>query len=359
MATHRWVWLARTAIKRIPLAGFGERMATAKPPHLLPQGLPHWRPNCLRSRANLSKRSWEPSLNWGIRRSLSAALSSVTDEQHAAALANLYPEAAARVNACWDRGRLEARAASPMSSQALCVSVFEPLAGRPAPHRRAVLNAICASAGLGTPVHGTARVEAEVRRHRSVLGEIGGGTPTALDALVTWDEGVLTVESKFNEPEFGSCGQLKPLRMKLDDPRYNPGFPELREANCSGHHAVGSDRKPTTSPLGAACRLTVKDGGRAPRRYWAVAPRRNRWLDWYLEFEGVGRQQLAVGVRTATDDRERSVTLSRRRGIRNIESGRPTHASSEPQLPVATIPGARARASRRQGRGCPVVSGLQ
>jgi hypothetical protein len=47
----------------------------------------------------------------------------ITPEQHAAGLANLYPEAVAAI-AGWAPGRLEARAAQPHSSQALCVSVF-------------------------------------------------------------------------------------------------------------------------------------------------------------------------------------------------------------------------------------------
>lgn len=199
-------------------------------------------------------------------------MSSVTDAQHAAAVSSLYPDAAARVDARWARGRLEARAASPLSSQALCVSVVETIAARPAKHRRAVLNAICTDGGLGAPVTSDVHVESEVREHRQVLSETGGGTPTALDGLATWDDGVLTIESKFTEPEFGSCGQIKPLRVKPGDPRYDAAYPDRREANCSGQHARGSDRKPTTSPLGAACRLTVPDGRRAPRRYWDVAP---------------------------------------------------------------------------------------
>lgn len=198
--------------------------------------------------------------------------SKVTDDEHARALANLYPDAAERVARTWPRGRLEARAASPRSSQALCVSVLETVAARPERRRRALLNAIAAVAGLGEPVGPAPQVRAEVRGHPEVLGETGAGTPTALDGLVTWSDGVIAIESKFAEPEFGGCGQVKPHKLRADDARYRPDQPNRRAADCNGSHAVGSDQKPTTAPLGAACRLTVKDGRRAPRRYWDAAP---------------------------------------------------------------------------------------
>ena len=197
----------------------------------------------------------------------------MTDSDHAAALANLYGEAALRVNTRWARGRLERRSAQPGSSQALCVSAFETIAGRPEGVRWTVMNSILSAAGVGRPVSGAPTIETEVREHSDVLGETGGGTPTALDGLVAWPGGVLTIESKFGEPEFGGCGQVKPYRARPDDPRLvGSSLPGGRVVNCSGHHASGSDLKPTTASLNASCRLTVRDGRRAPRRYWEVAP---------------------------------------------------------------------------------------
>src|SRR3954453_14405534 len=110
----------------------------------------------------------------------------ISPEKHAAALANLYPHAATRVAARCPLGRLEARAAARHSSQALCVSVFETIAARPAAQRTAIIQELVAAAGLTPGPLDAPTVETEVREHRKLLGEIGGGTPTALDALVTW-----------------------------------------------------------------------------------------------------------------------------------------------------------------------------
>jgi hypothetical protein len=199
-------------------------------------------------------------------------MSKVTDAQHQAALANLYPEAAARVDALWTRGRLESRAGEPHSSQALCVSVLETIAGRAPEVRARLIQAIAAEAGLIAPLGHGVEIAAEVREHREVLGETGAGTPTSLDGLVRWNDGVLTIESKFCEAEFGSCGQVKTAIVKPPDPRAK-GLPAGRAvANCTGWHAVGSDTKPSTARFDAACRLTVADSRRAPRRYWDVAP---------------------------------------------------------------------------------------
>jgi hypothetical protein len=101
--------------------------------------------------------------------------------------------------------------------------------------------------GSGTRVTGgSADIDAEVRDHRKLLGEVGGGTPTALDGLLTTSRGVLTLESKFTEREFCSCGQVKAKKVKRPDPRFDPENPDKRFANCNGMHAVGSDQKWTT-----------------------------------------------------------------------------------------------------------------
>jgi restriction endonuclease-like protein len=188
------------------------------------------------------------------------------------ALANLYPEAAAYVSKHWESGRLEARSRSPRSSQALCVSVLITLRQRPPGRRAAICAAICREAGLALPAQPPPDIDAELREHRALLGEIGGGTPTALDGLLTSTRALLTIESKFTEREFGSCGQVKATKVKPPDPRFDHEHPNARFANCTGIHGVGSDQKPTTRAKNAPCRLTVQDGKRSPRRYWDVAP---------------------------------------------------------------------------------------
>ena len=63
-------------------------------------------------------------------------------------------------------------------------------------------------------------------------------------------------------------GQFSPSFL----PRFSSEHPARGFANCTGMHAAGSDQKWTTKPAGAACRLTVPDGRRQPRRYWEIAP---------------------------------------------------------------------------------------
>src|SRR4051794_35695536 len=121
------------------------------------------------------------------------------------ALANLYPEAAAYVAKHWAPGRLEARSKSIRSSQALCVSVWITLRQRSPDRRAAICEAICNEAGLMLPVRQPPAIDAEVREHHALLGESGGGTPTALDGLLTSGHAVVTIESKFTEREFGPC----------------------------------------------------------------------------------------------------------------------------------------------------------
>lgn len=195
----------------------------------------------------------------------------ITPEQHNAALANLYPEAVDAV-AGWAPGRLEARSAQPHSSQALCVSVFETIGLRPPAKRDAILGDLFTQAGIAIDVLRDAQIETEVREHRGVLNEIGGGTPTALDGLVWWQSGAVTIESKFTEQEFGGCSQPRPSKVPISDPRFDPAEPAKAFSNCTGRHEVGSDLKPSTQPLKAACRLTVRDRNRRPRLYWDLAP---------------------------------------------------------------------------------------
>lgn len=199
-------------------------------------------------------------------------MSAITDAEHRAAVANLYVDAAARIDARWQRGRLEKRAAQLHSSQALCVSVLETIASQPTSVRVGLLQALMTEAGLGAPVQPDAGIAAEVREHGTVLGETSAGTPTSLDGLMQWSAGVVTIESKFCEAGFGACGQIKTLLVKPPDPRSEGAPAGRRVANCTGEHGVGSDSKPSTAERKSACRLTVPDGRRAPRRYWEVAP---------------------------------------------------------------------------------------
>jgi hypothetical protein len=147
------------------------------------------------------------------------------------ALANLYVEAAEYVAKHWVPGRLEPRSKASHSSQALCVSVFMTLAQRPAEQRATFITAVGRLSGLALPEGIRPDIDAEVREHRGLLGEIGGGTPTALDVLVTSPEAVLTIESKFTEREFGSCGQFRPSKVNGRDIRFNPGDP-ARPSAC-------------------------------------------------------------------------------------------------------------------------------
>jgi hypothetical protein len=72
--------------------------------------------------------------------------------------------------------------------------------------------------------------------------------------------------------------QAGPFRAPPADDRVGPASPGRIDRNCSGNHEVGSDLKPSTEALRAACRLTVQDGRRTPRRYWELAP--SIFQDW-------------------------------------------------------------------------------
>jgi hypothetical protein len=161
------------------------------------------------------------------------------------ALVSVFPGAHEHV-ANWDPRRFDARIASPASSQALCVSVWGTLATMQA--RTRILEDILGAAGFHDLSLTQPLVECEVVDQADVLNELGPSTPTSLDALLTWPLGVLTIESKFTEREFGTCSQP-------------------RNGQCSGDHAIGSDLKMRTA---APCRLTVYDGARTPRLYWSL-----------------------------------------------------------------------------------------
>jgi len=162
------------------------------------------------------------------------------------ALRALYPGAHAHVEG-WDPRRFDARIHSPASSQALCVSVWGTIASLR--RRGRILDDVFAAAGFAQPKLSQAQITCEVRDQGALLNELGArSTATCLDALLTWPLGVMAIESKFTEREFGACSQP-------------------RNGWCSGEHAPGSDLKHGTS---APCRLTTYDGERTPRLYWTV-----------------------------------------------------------------------------------------
>lgn len=149
-------------------------------------------------------------------------------------------------------------AGSPRSSQALCVSALGSLRHEAfAASRDQVLAALVGNAFPDWP-HDTLwdwRIEIE-KRAPELLNEQGGGTPSSIDGLLTAPRAVVAVEAKFAADAaagFGGCGQFH----TNDKPR-----------KCAGFHGPGSDLVPHTQGAAAACRLTIPDGRRAPRRYW-------------------------------------------------------------------------------------------
>ena len=143
-------------------------------------------------------------------------------------------------------------AASPRSSQALCMSAFGTL--RAAPPRDEVLDRFVANTlpayGLGrrTP-HWDVYLEHE---DRTLLSEYGRPQPTSVDALLVSSRAVVAVEAKFVADAakgFGTCSKFA-------------------AGDCAGFYGPGSDR--TTMLSGAWCQLESWRGHRSPRTYWAL-----------------------------------------------------------------------------------------
>ncbi|GDX81929.1 hypothetical protein LBMAG42_37400 [Deltaproteobacteria bacterium] len=170
---------------------------------------------------------------------------------------NLFPGALPHI-AGWGRGRLESRSKVPHSSQALCVSVWGAIAQLP--DRGQIMSSILSQAHIDLKVSGSPEVACEVRGEWDLLRERGGSNPTCPDVVVKWaGEAVLTIESKFTE-HLGACSQ--PVAKRRGD--------RVLPASCNGNYAAHSDlRRPEVS---ACCRLTVQEGARQARRYWAIAP---------------------------------------------------------------------------------------
>jgi hypothetical protein len=156
-------------------------------------------------------------------------------------------------------------AASPRSSQALCVSALGSLRHEAfSTSRDEVLAALVGSAFPDWPPEAMTGWTIEIeKREPELLNELGGGTPSSLDALLTTSKAVVAVEAKFAADAaagFGGCGQF-----------HTSGKPR----KCAGFHGHGSDLMPQTQGSGVVCRLTIPDGRRTPRGYWEFG---RRWF---------------------------------------------------------------------------------
>ena len=169
---------------------------------------------------------------------------------------NLFPSAHQSIRDWtqfrWHRTRSgTATADLPTSSQAFCISAWGTAASQHGAGVRSalalVLNDELLSSRLTASEMGVFQLEYV---DPLLLGEDGAGNPTNLDAVWELPGVTIVVESKLLEP-FGSCTQA-------------------RNGHCSGVYGPSSDLKTQTN---AACRLTVADGARRPRRYWEAMDR--------------------------------------------------------------------------------------
>jgi hypothetical protein len=90
----------------------------------------------------------------------------------------------------------------------LCVSVFETIGLRAEAARAAIFTDLLQRAGVSLEVSRGAAIETEVRDHRDVLNEIGGGTPTALRRDFKPHADGLAAEKAFGEAGLRVCDQL-------------------------------------------------------------------------------------------------------------------------------------------------------
>ena len=153
-----------------------------------------------------------------------------------------------------------AQANSKRSSQSLCVSAIGPLRHEAFGAVRNMLLARLVGGAFNTwqsNVIANWSVEIE-KRDPDLLNENGGGTPSSLDALLTTPLVAVAVETKFASDAaagFGGCGQY---------------HTQGKTRKCVGFYGHGSDLVPRTQAAAAACRLTIADGRRSPRRYWEL-----------------------------------------------------------------------------------------
>ena len=142
-------------------------------------------------------------------------------------------------------------AASPRSSQVLCVSAFGTL--RSLNVRNTVIDHFLSGAipdyWLGEcPPQWSIKLEYE---ESELLNECGVNQPTSIDVLLASSKAIFAVEAKFvsdAKKGFGSCNQFS-------------------KGNCAGFYGPGSDLKAHTP---AWCRLESWEGNRSPRTYWSL-----------------------------------------------------------------------------------------
>ena len=163
----------------------------------------------------------------------------------------LCPLAFAVVTERFSGLKWHSHADSPDSSQAFVLSAFIPLLTFA--DKDAIIEQFVASMFPTIPPRADRSWDITPEyTNRELLGETGAGMPTNIDMLLTADDVVICVESKFRVDAlegFGKCGQAT-------------------SGECRGFHGAGSDAKNGTD---ASCRLDVQDRRRDPRKYWEVA----------------------------------------------------------------------------------------
>lgn len=162
----------------------------------------------------------------------------------------LYPHALSEAERD-PRFKWHPSAASPRSSQVLCISAFGTL--RRLNVRNTVIDRFLAGA---IPAYRPDRraprwiIELEYEQPE-LLNELGSMQSTSIDVLLSSSRAIFAVEAKFVSDAregFGGCGQFS-------------------KRDCAGFHGPGSDLK-TQSP--AWCRLESWEGDRSPRSYWSL-----------------------------------------------------------------------------------------
>ena len=175
------------------------------------------------------------------------------------------------------------------SSQAIAIDFFQTIKGLSS---QDVIMAAWTE-HLGIPFHGPWRIELEHVLSKSLLNE---PRSTQLDALALSDDGVITFECKFTEPDGGGCSQPNPLQSGA-----HKGM-----AQCNGSYT------PQVNPvngISSRCALTGKG-----IKYWSHVPSvldinadadidpcpfRGGWYQWMrnlLAAQALGRER---GVKSA------------------------------------------------------------
>ena len=76
----------------------------------------------------------------------------------------------------------------------------------------------------------------------ALLNGMGGKTtPSCVDALIEWPDGVVCVESKFTEATFGACSQV--MARHDTPPGARPGTKVKLQPACTGWYGIGLTRR--------------------------------------------------------------------------------------------------------------------